>query len=100
MNFPGIELRLGPTQPEILKIHDSFDPTQPEILKIHDSFDGNGRPQNKEWKKPRNKNFVNACSTSTVQALYSLTCSKHIRGKSLRIQEADAAEATAVSVGL
>ena len=54
----------------------------------------------KEWRKPSNKNFVNAYSTSTVQALYSLTCPKHIRGKSLRIQEADAAEATAVSVGL
>ena len=34
----------------------------------------------KEWRKPRNKNFVNACSPSTVQALYSLTCSKHIHG--------------------
>ena len=54
----------------------------------------------KEWRKPRDKNFVNVCSPSTVQALYSLTCSKHIHGKSLRIQEADAAEATAVLVGL
>ena len=54
----------------------------------------------KEWRTPRNKNFVDVCSPSTVQVLYSLTCSKHIRGKSLRIQVADAAEATAVSVGL
>ena len=56
--------------------------------------------QYKEWRKPRNKNFVNAYGPSTVQVLYSLTCSKHIRGKFLRIQEVDAAEATAVSVGL
>ena len=54
----------------------------------------------RNWRKPRNKNFVEACSLSIVQALYSLTSSKRIRGKSLRIQETDVAEATAVSVGL
>ena len=51
-------------------------------------------------RRPRNKIFVEACSLSTVQALYSLTSSKRIRGKSLRIQETDVAEATAVSVDL
>ena len=39
------------------------------------------------------------CNISTVQALYSLTSLKCIHGKSLRIQETDAANATAVSVG-
>ena len=54
----------------------------------------------KEWRKPKNKNFDDGCSPSTMQVLNSLTCSKLIRGKSLRIQEVDAAEATVLSVGL
>ena len=28
----------------------------------------------KDWRKPKKTKFVNACSPSTVQALYSLTC--------------------------
>ena len=54
----------------------------------------------RNWRKPRNKNFVKECSFSAVQTLYSLTSSKCIRGKSLQIQETDVAEAAAVSVGL
>ena len=44
-------------------------------------------------EKAQEQKFVDACSPATVQAHSSLTCSKYICGKSLRIQEADAAEA-------
>ena len=32
----------------------------------------------KDWRKPRNKRFVDGYSPSTVQALHSLTCSKAV----------------------
>ena len=63
----------------------------------HENYAG---PEYKDWRKSRNKTFVDTCSLFIVQVLYSLTSSKCIHGKSLQIQERERAKAKAVSVGL